>query len=99
MSTVEVNQIVPLEGLTLVLYADIAFDSAHGPYVLCWEAFYFQSNTRRNWLKTADLGLLTYDEFKVTAEALTQLCDNAIINETVYADLEQMHIDRFQKGG
>lgn len=99
MSTVEVKQIVALEGLTLVLYADIAFDSAKGPYVLCWEAFYYQSNTKRNHLQTADLQLLTYDEFKEVSEALLELCDRAVISEAVYADLENMFINRFHEEG
>ncbi len=95
MSTVEVKAIVHLPTRKLIIYADIAFDSVKGPYVELYEIFNYEPGVDRNGLKTQELSKLNYSEFEVTAQALTELCDNAIINETIYNDLEGMYIDRY----
>lgn len=97
MSTLEVKEVMHTNNKKLVIYADVGFDSAHGPYIEGWEVFYYMPGVARNWLVTCNLTTLNYVEFQEVAEALTDLCNRAIINEAMYNDLEQMHINRFNQ--
>lgn len=97
MSSVEVKQIIPLEGTTkvLVAYADVAFDSAHGPYIAFWEVFEYRFGVKRDFLLTAKIQELPYNHFMQVTEAIETMCENALVNETIYADLENMHAQRY----
>lgn len=95
MSSLEIKSIVALDHKKLVIYADVGFDSAQGPYIAFWEVMEFVPGVHRDRLKSFDLTHLGYEDFTSVAEALTELCDSAIVNETIYADLEAMHIDRY----
>ena len=95
MSTLEVRTIVPLDTVTLVIYADIAFDVENGPYVECWEVFQYEESQKRNYLRTYPLSHLCYNDFLTVADELTRLCERAIVNEAMYAELQNMHINRY----
>jgi hypothetical protein len=93
--TLEVRTVVPLDTALLVIYADIAFDVENGPYVEFWEVMEYQEGIKRNYLKTYNLGNLCYNDFLTVAEELTRLCERAIVNEAMYAELHNMHINRY----
>lgn len=102
MNTVEVKSKVALNstGRRVIIEAHIGFDSAMGLFVSDWSIYTFiPSKILKNEFtySVLDLNKVSFEEFQEIAQELQELTDKAIANEAMYADMESMHLDRFNQ--